>query len=517
MLDFEFGEHIGQGGMADVYLGFQRGMEGFEKLVVLKQILPSYAKSSVFRSMFVNEAKLAAAIRHPNVVETYHIHQSDERLFIAMEYIDGLTLLEVLRSLGKEHIPIIIAARIVADLAAGVNAAHNLTKPDGSITPIVHLDITPSNLMVSQNGIAKILDYGIAKAATGSDKESDFSGGKPGYIPPEYTSKGIIDPRGDVFQLGLVLHELLTGKLLFDADSPTAAIVASETSPIVAPSAWRPEIPKALDDIVLSCLERDLEKRTASAKLLRTQLSTFLKSRGNPSSAEVAYWLQANCYGNLKTKKSLETRVRRESEMKRVARGTGSAPIGDITSVRHDNPTRSLRSKSEIQELLQTPHKVQIKPTATPRREQKNKTQNTLVKSPKVFLWLLMAVMLSFSSYGAYYSLFKSPQQNQTAPPSQAIQAAPPKTEPSKQAMAPKPAVVLEKPATQPVANPELPSEETVAEAQAPVPVKKSKRRKSKNRTPTRSAQAAREPKDTSVKEKIPKTDLHDPWNSGSE
>ena len=511
MLDFEFGEHIGQGGMADVYMGFQRGMGGFEKLVVLKQILPSYAKSPVFRSMFVNEAKMAAAIRHPNVVETYHIHQSDERLFIAMEYIDGLTLLEILKSLGKEKMPIVIAARIVADLAAGVHAAHNLTATDGSITPIVHLDITPSNLMVSQNGIAKILDYGIAKAATGSDKESEFSGGKPGYIPPEYTAKGIIDPKGDIFQLGLVLHELLTGELLFDADSPTAAIVASETSPIVAPSAWRPEIPKALDDIVLTCLERNLKKRTASAKLLRQQLTTFLKSRGNPSSAEVAYWLQAQCYGNLQNKKSMETRVRRNSEQKRIARGTDPNSPKEFIAIRYENPTRSLRSKSELQHLLIEPQNAKANTKAKEAR-----LSTTKDKTPKRLPLLLAVSAIAFLSLGAYLGIGHLKKKDNFL--SNELNPLESLSEKNNEALAP-PSKLAPIFSTKP--------HETSLKDNSPIleqstnqkteKRKNSKPRHSAHRIKPKSEQALLNGAKGDSTEPLPKTDLHDPWETSLE
>ena len=167
---------------------------------------------------------------------------------------------------------------------------------------------------MSKDGIAKVLDYGISLAASGSNLKANSVRGKPGYIPPEYASTGVVDPRGDVFQLGIVLHEMLTGSRLFAADGMSAANHAILSRDVEPPSALRPEIPKELDDIVLAACNRNLAERTVSADIMRTYLVSYLRSRGNPDSEDVAAWLRGHFPDTLAKRRRGESRARAASQ-----------------------------------------------------------------------------------------------------------------------------------------------------------------------------------------------------------
>jgi len=311
--NYEFGQKIGQGGMADVFLGFQHSLGGFRKLVVLKQILPTFSQDKLFVSLFMEEARLAAAIRHPNVVETYDIRVETNRLFIAMEYIDGLTIADILQDLPGTSVPPRIAAHIAADIAGGLHAAHTTVNRDGVIEPIVHLDVTPSNLMLDTNGNTKVLDYGIAIAAN-NDRADECLRGKPGYLPPEYATGGKVSPRGDVFQLGLVLQDMLSGhrqRVAAASGRQGTDVAAKAATP--PPANWSEGIPTALEQIVLAATSPDVEKRQETAQALQFELLAFLRSEGNPRSEEVAEWLIKNFSQKLARKKKIEQAMRTKS------------------------------------------------------------------------------------------------------------------------------------------------------------------------------------------------------------
>ncbi|HEX3344281.1 MAG TPA: serine/threonine-protein kinase, partial [Polyangiaceae bacterium] len=211
---------LASGGMAQVFIARLAGQHGFERLVALKTMRPEHAESDAFRRMFLDEAQLAARIRHVNVVEVLDLGDEQGIVYQAMTLVEGdsvAALLRRRRQLGARGLPHGVAARIVADVLSGLHAAHELTDADGRALHIVHRDVSPQNVLVSVDGIAKIADFGIAKARLRLADETDAGQikGKFAYMAPEQLERRTTDRRADVFSTGVMLWEALTGKRLF--------------------------------------------------------------------------------------------------------------------------------------------------------------------------------------------------------------------------------------------------------------------------------------------------------------
>ncbi|HEV8323349.1 MAG TPA: PEGA domain-containing protein [Myxococcota bacterium] len=277
---------IGQGGMAEVFLARHEGKMGFEKLVVLKCIHPHLAKQKYFVDMFLDEARLAARINDPHVVQIYELGEADGVLFIAMEYLAGESLRAVLKGSAQRNrlVDPRLAARIVADAAAGLHAAHELRDTAGEPLDVVHRDASPGNIIVLYNGGVKVVDFGVAKArgkvaqTTGGEVKGKFA-----YMSPEQLLGEEVDRRADVFSLGVVLWEALTVKRLFRAenDGATVKLILEGTAP--PPSAMRADVPPELDRITLRALAKDRQDRYQTAEALRAALEGYLHGTGGPS------------------------------------------------------------------------------------------------------------------------------------------------------------------------------------------------------------------------------------------
>ena len=265
------------GGMAEVFLGVHRGLEGFQKSVVIKRVLPAYSTNASFVQMFIEEARIAARLEHPNIVRTYEFGEVAGQYFTAMEYLPGEDLAKTLDKLAFAHqeMPLHLAAGIVANVCTGLHFAHGLTDTAGRPLGLVHRDINPANVIVTYSGEVKIIDFGIAKT-TSSETQTGTVKGKVAYMSPEQLHGRGIDQRSDVFSTGVVLWELLTGRPLFLRDNEGATLYAIMNEPLRAPSRHRPEIPRALDDIVMNALARTPADRYETAEELGIALERFL-------------------------------------------------------------------------------------------------------------------------------------------------------------------------------------------------------------------------------------------------
>src|SRR5208283_444249 len=217
-------DFIGKGGMAEIYLARQKTELGATRLCVVKQILPGLAGDPKFSEMLVHEAKLAARLSHANVVQVFDLGRADERLFIAMEYVEGFDLNDLLRrcSRAKVPMPFELGVHIVREALRGLDYAHRRMDDDGMPLGIVHRDVSPSNLLVSFEGEVKVCDFGIARANDAIDGREgpeleEALKGKAGYMSPEHARGGPIDARADVFAAGVVLWELAAGRRLYKA------------------------------------------------------------------------------------------------------------------------------------------------------------------------------------------------------------------------------------------------------------------------------------------------------------
>jgi serine/threonine protein kinase len=269
---------IARGGMAEVYRAKQRSGSHTERLLAIKCMRPQLAKEARFVEMFIREGKLAVLLDNENIVRTYEIGRIEGRYFIAMEYIGGKDLTQILRRCqeSNQRIPVPHACYITAKMAEGLHYAH--TRSDGENRPlnIVNRDVSPSNVRISYEGDVKLLDFGIAQAMLKFTSEIGVLKGKFSYMSPEQIRGMPVDARTDVFSTGIILHEMLTTEKLFRGDTEFALMEKVRKAEVPPPSKFNRRVPEALDRIVLRALARDLPDRYQSAKELADDLQAFM-------------------------------------------------------------------------------------------------------------------------------------------------------------------------------------------------------------------------------------------------
>lgn len=269
--------------MAEIFLAVQSGPFGFEKTVVIKRILSDLCASDDFVQMFLDEARLAARLDHTNVVRVYDLGEVAGSYFIAMEYIAGEDLASVLQQCKRRKVPVPVdlAADVGIGVADGLHYAHEMRGPTGEPLNIVHRDVSPSNVIVSYHGAAKVVDFGIARAQSNVSKTAAGTvKGKLQYMSPEYARADAIDRRADLFSLGLVMHELLTQQRLFRRETDMGTLKALLEDAILPPSHWRSDLPAEIDRIVMKALDRDVNARYQTGAEISADLGGFLIGRG---------------------------------------------------------------------------------------------------------------------------------------------------------------------------------------------------------------------------------------------
>ncbi len=285
-------EQLGIGGMAAVHRAEQPGVHGH---IALKRMLPQVAANDEMVKAFVREARLASHLRHPNVAQTYELGRVGEIYFIAMELVTGRNLREVLKHCAQTNsgpMPVPIALHILNQICDALDYAHNLTDGDGVPLGIIHRDVTPSNIIVSEAGVVKLIDFGIAKAsAAGMQTMSGTLKGKFGYMAPEYIA-GSLDARADLFALGVIAHELLTNRPLFTGTDDLETLTRVQKMEIHPPSRRNPNVPREIDDLVMTGLARDPDRRWQHATALRTALGTLTQRLGLvATTTQVIEWM----------------------------------------------------------------------------------------------------------------------------------------------------------------------------------------------------------------------------------
>jgi TonB family protein len=288
-------EKIGSGGMAEVFKARMRGEEGFEKIVAIKRIVPHMAANDAFITMFVDEAKLAAQLNHNNITHIYDLGKVDAWHYIAMEFVEGKDLRTLLK-LGKERsypLPPELALFIAAKIANALDYAHRRPAADGTELNLVHRDVSPQNILISYEGDIKLCDFGIAKAA--SKVSTTISGalkGKLQYMSPEQAWGKRVDRRSDVFSLGAVLYEMLTGAPLFEGDTDMSILERVREGEAEPPSARGVEVSKRVDQIVLKALSKNPQDRYQNASEMEKDLHAVLYAfQPSPGPADVAIYL----------------------------------------------------------------------------------------------------------------------------------------------------------------------------------------------------------------------------------
>jgi serine/threonine-protein kinase len=280
---------IATGGMAELFLAIQKGVAGFEKLIVIKRILPAMNQDRAFIDMLLHEARVAATLTHANVAQTFDVGLFDGTYYIAMEHVHGEDLRSIVRQMrekGMREFPIEHAIAIILAVCAGLSYAHEKRALDGSLLNIVHRDISPQNVVVTFEGDIKIVDFGIAKSDTqiGVDTSSGKLKGKVPYMSPEQARGEEIDSRSDLFAVGIILFELTTGKRLFkrQGDFETLKLICEREYP--RPSRIREGYPPELERIVMKALAKDRTARFQTGREMQAALEEFVRRERIPVS-----------------------------------------------------------------------------------------------------------------------------------------------------------------------------------------------------------------------------------------
>ncbi|MCA9583896.1 MAG: serine/threonine protein kinase [Myxococcales bacterium] len=341
--------------MATVFLARLLGVAGFQRLVAIKRLHPHLAREEEFVEMFLDEARLAARIHHPNVVPIQEVGQSERGYYLVMDYIEGDTLARLLaRSAARRaHVRIDVVTRVVLDVLAGLHAAHEMVDDAGAPLSIVHRDVSPQNILVGVDGVARITDFGVARAASRlSTTRSGQLKGKLAYMAPEQARGAGVDRRADIFACGIVLWEALAVKRLFkgDGEAETLNRVLYEPIPMLRSAA--PDVPVELERVTMKALERDPAARYATAQEFADDLERAARSaRGISSVRDVAACVE-EVIGD-------ELEQHREAVRGWLARSEPSAnsrprPVDIPTKVEGSKPSRPPESRPSVDRLVDT-------------------------------------------------------------------------------------------------------------------------------------------------------------------
>jgi len=352
---FELVAELASGGMATVYLARLSGVAGFQRLVAIKRLHPHLANEPDFIEMFLDEARLAARIHHPNVVPIQEVGESGSGYYLVMDYVEGDTLARLLARAAQTNtrIPWGVTIRILLDTLAGLHAAHELTDDLGQPLAIVHRDVSPQNILVGSDGIARIADFGVARAASRlSTTRSGQLKGKLAYMAPEQARGAAIDRRADLFSCGIVLWEALALKRLFKGDGEAATLNRVLFDPIAPPSTHQADIPASLEAVCMRALARDPDQRFATAEAFADELER--EARG------------LSCVGSVRDVAACVEEVfgsdlvqQRDAVRGWLARSEPSAPPRSRKSLPESVQTRVERGRSE-------PSKPSSAPGGTP-------------------------------------------------------------------------------------------------------------------------------------------------------
>jgi eukaryotic-like serine/threonine-protein kinase len=332
---YELGDEIGSGGMGSVHLGRLHGSAGFRRLVAIKKLHPEFATDPNFVKSLIKEARLAARIRHPNVVPILDTFSDGRELFLVLEYVHGESLHWLLGLEQHAPAPVPIVAAVVRDVLEGLHSAHHSTDELGHRLEIIHRDVSPQNVLVGVDGHGRITDFGIA-VATGRATPLDHKG-KLSYMAPEQLVTGTVSPRSDVYSASVVLWEALTGRRLFRSNQSFSEMLEA---PIPPPSSINPEVPAALDEAVLCGIERNPALRFGSAREMSLAIEQALPL---PTEREIGMWV------DLRAGSELADRAMRIAA---IERGTARTSLHDQAKPEFDAFDRVLVTHTQSAAVL---------------------------------------------------------------------------------------------------------------------------------------------------------------------
>jgi serine/threonine protein kinase len=343
-------EAIAAGGMATVHYGRMLGPLGFARTVAIKRLHREYARDPEFVAMFMEEARLAARIHHPNVVQTLDVVTSEGEILLIMEYVAAVSLAQLLLAAQAhgERAPSSVAAAIIAEVLQGLHAAHEATDEAGNPLDIVHRDVSPQNILVGADGSARVLDFGIAKAtgrATQVTREGQVKG-KFAYMAPEQITTVGVTRQSDIFAASIVLWEALTGTRLFKGESEPAVLARVLSAPIEPPSTVVPEVGRELDAVVLRGLARDVSVRYSTAREMALDLEAHTSLA---TASQVGEWVEHLAADDLARRAARVAEIENESRSERVSVATAMATSRQEagTTIQGAEPNSEPRRRAE--------------------------------------------------------------------------------------------------------------------------------------------------------------------------
>ena len=406
-MKYRLTEKIGSGGMAEVFRAVGEGPAAFGRPFVVKRIHPRLSGQSEFVRMFVDEANISARLIHPNIVQVFEFAFQDGGYYLVMEPVEGIDMAWLLRrsmERPSEQLSPSFVAEVGRQVCRGLDFAHTLTDTDGKPLDIVHRDVTPPNIMVSWNGVVKILDFGLARAAEALRLHQSDAGmvrGKMSYLAPELLEGARADARSDLFSLGVVLHELLSGQRLFVGDTDFDTLKLVKGMPIPRPSTRNPAVKPALDGVVMRALERDPDKRYKSADEMGDELEDLVLRKGYSTRA-------------------LAQKVRELADQEPPADKVRPTPLVVEVPV-----VGSETSTVIVDESTQLPAGAGRAPTATrPRRGTRGRWQIPTVALACLFVGAIVGAALRPTAPSAVVVSAPSPALAPTPPPPPAARAA---------------------------------------------------------------------------------------------
>jgi len=337
---------VARGGMASVWAARLKGTRGFQKLVAIKTMLPGLVDDPSFERMFLDEASLASQVRHPHVIEIMDLGEQDRILYLVMEWVSGEALSIIMKyAATRGGIPLPIAVHIATQTCRGLHAAHELREPDGELVGLVHRDVSPQNVLVTYDGVVKVVDFGVAKATARLDTQTEAGQlkGKIAYMSPEQLRGEKIDRRTDVFAMGILLYMMTTGKHPFRGDDQAQTIARiSSDEPAVLPSTLVPGYPPGLEACLMQALAKDAGKRYPSANDMLLGLTRALPSAMRESTdEEVSEFIRRLLPDRLERQKQAIKQALEQADRRDVVR-----PASPLHEVSTDEPATVLEGLS---------------------------------------------------------------------------------------------------------------------------------------------------------------------------
>ncbi|MCY1042830.1 protein kinase [Corallococcus sp. bb12-1] len=369
---YEILTRLSMGGMAELFLAFTSGPGGFRKFVAVKQILPDIKKDDQFVKMFLDEARITAAFSHANIGQVFDLGEEDGELYLAMEFLPGQNLEQVVKMAAKRDyaLPLGFSARVVRDTCLGLHYAHHFMDPSGRPVAVVHRDVSPKNVMITYDGVVKVIDFGIAKARgkLGRTQVGTVKG-TSGYMSPEQVRDKGLDGRSDQFSTGVMLHELMVGQRLFNAPGEAAVMMQIVDGEIPVPRSLNAAIPEALETVVLKSLSRDAAQRFGTCREMARAIEASLGSELYDEDQMTAVMGELFEEKRQKTRTLLELASRAEDA--RVSEAAGALQVeegGDTATARVQSPHAGASAENAAPSFRPTPvRRTSAEPTTPPR------------------------------------------------------------------------------------------------------------------------------------------------------